>query len=271
MANDVLRRIKENEVIKVQKRKKYMRYMISITAMLLVSIVGFNIWNEKNPVNAETMGGAGNTGYSDEVSKIYYTIHYMGTSYELWNGKWISWNLLDTFRKNEENRQYNIKAIYTLGGKDNEFSYNEKSLAEYETEKNLLKKLEKLLEEGEYLKYGEVLYLTGTPEGVIWEKDMYDKMVFWYGQDMLNKYIQNGEFLKGQVENDLQALSKTQAEYEIALRAYTDTFSAKLKESLQAQGIDFTADVDGLIIHATEAEFEKFEMEYSENWKFGLK
>ena len=49
MANDVLRRIKENETIRAKKRKIYVKYVVSIAAMLVVSVVGFKVWDIVNP------------------------------------------------------------------------------------------------------------------------------------------------------------------------------------------------------------------------------
>ena len=55
MANDVLNRIRENEVIKKQKRKLYVKYVTSLTAIVIVVIVGVNVWSNINPSRTDDM------------------------------------------------------------------------------------------------------------------------------------------------------------------------------------------------------------------------
>ena len=47
--------------------------------------------------------------------------------------------------------------------------------------------------EGEWLKYGELLYTTGTPDGEKWSKSFYDERVSCYGEDFIAKYIVDGK------------------------------------------------------------------------------
>jgi len=305
MANDVLRRIKESEAIKIQKRKLYVRYVTSLTAMLVVAIVGVNVWNNVNPPVSDDIED--NPGISNDIvdneldgtpddmdnqepsndilvdkDVIWGAFDYsdnaeMGWGAVIeWNGKNISWRLGDVFEKYDENSLFAITALCI--NIDEEYIYNGKSLADYETamikEQEKIGKLENLRKFGDELKYGTALYLTGTPDGEKWAKELYDETVSWFGEDVLNEYIQNGEFLKEKLENDLKELFKeeSQLEYEIALNAYINSVNMNLKEVLEEQNIvsEFSADVDYLLFYATEEEFKKLEMDNQLDWLFEL-
>ena len=305
MANDVLQRIKVNNEIKAKKRKLYVKYVTSFAAMIVIAIVGINVWqNAKLTNNAEPPtvdnkvdGGLGATNESTnnpqmnmesnteienavipEDEEIIWadSNDNMEMAIVDWNGKKISISLYEAFNNNEGNRVYAIAA--NCNHVDKDYMYNGKNIAEYETEmlkkQKLIDKLGDLYKEGDYLKYGKDLYLIGTPEGEKWSKEVYDERVSMYGEDVLNTYIQNGEFLKDKLENDLQNLLKEelQSEYENALGQYIDYVNKNMKEELEEKNIasDFSSDVDYLVIYATESEFEKLQMENQSDWMFYL-
>lgn len=292
MANDVLRRIKENDVLKAKKRKLYTRYATSMAAMIVVAIAGFNVWHNLNPPISDDIE---NPPIADDTENnvldstdeqppnimldsevVWADKDNMEMAIIEWNGKRISSTLYDAFEKCEENRLFAIAASCTYV--DKEYIYNGKSLAEYEAEmlkeQELMGKLEGLLKEGDYLKYGKDLYLTGAPDGEKWSKELYDDRVSMYGDDVLDKYIQNGEFLRDKLESDLENLYKveTQLQYEMALREYVNSVNMRLKEKLEEKDIasDFSLDVDYLLIYVSESEFEQLEIENQSDWLFSL-
>lgn len=57
----------------------------------------------------------------------------------------------------------------------------------------------------EWLKYGELLYTTGTPDGEKWTKELYDNTVAYYGEDFIAKYIVDGELAFDLLNDDLLA------------------------------------------------------------------
>lgn len=304
MANDVLRRIKENEAIKNRKRKLYVRYATSLTAMVIVAIVGVNAWNNVNPPVSNDIEDKPGISNDIEDNGLDETPDDMDNQEPLndilvdkdviwaesdesdnadmlwavteWNGKNISWRLEDAFEKNDENSLFAITAVCM--NIDEEYVYNGKSLAEYESamikDHELMAKLEGLVKMGDYLKYGETLYLTGTPDGEKWAKELYDETVSWYGEAVLNEYIQNGKFLREKLENDLKNLYKeeSQLEYEIAISVYINSVNMKLKEVLEEKNIVsvFSPDVDYLLIYATEEEFKMIEIDNQLDWLFEL-
>lgn len=297
MANDVLRRIKENDAIKARKRKMYAGYVTSLAAMAVIAIVGFNVWHNVNPPISDDIENppiAGDQIADDTENNVLDSTDEqppnilvdsevvwadkdnMEAAIIEWNGKKISATLYDAFEKCEENRLFAIAANCTYV--DKEYIYNGKSIAEYEAEmlkeQELVTKLEGLLKEGDYLKYGKDLYLTGTPEGEKWSKELYDDRVCMYGDDVLDKYIQNGEFLRDKLESDLENLFKEEAQlqYEMALGEYVNSVNMKLKEKLEEKDIasDFSLEVDYLLIYVSEAEFEQLEIEKQSDWLFSL-
>ncbi len=80
-----------------------------------------------------------------------------------------------------------------------------------ESDAQLYDKLGQLLKDGDSLKYGEALYTTGTPDGEKWTKEFYEQRVEFYGEDLLSKYIVDGEFLRKNVESDMNGLLKKTA------------------------------------------------------------
>ena len=292
MANDVLRRIKENDAIKARKRKMYAGYVTSLAAMAVIAIVGFNVWHNVNPPISDDIENppiADDTennvlDSTDEqppnilvdIEVVWADKDNMEMAITEWNGKQISATLYDAFEKCEENRLFAIAANCTYV--DKEYIYNGKSIAEYEAEmlkeQELVTKLEGLLKEGDYLKYGKDLYLTGTPEGEKWSKELYDDRVSMYGDDVLDKYIQNGEFLRDKLERDIENLCKEEKflQYETALGQYVNDTNINLKEKLEEKGIacDYSLDVDYLLIYVSESEFELLEIDNQSDWLFSL-
>lgn len=95
-----------------------------------------------------------------------------------------------------------VSSVLTVSG---DFEYQGKKYNEYSKEysqnKLLLKKQNELLADGELLKYGDLLYTTGTPNGTKWPQKRYNEALEYYG-DLLNTYIVDGEFLREKLQND---------------------------------------------------------------------
>ncbi len=94
-----------------------------------------------------------------------------------------------------------------------DFVYNNKTLGEfsmeYSKESALIKRMSYLTEYGDSLKYGEALYETGAPNGEKWAKNLYFSIIERIGEDLISKYIVDGEFLKEDLERDLDDLENS--------------------------------------------------------------
>lgn len=132
-----------------------------------------------------------------------------------WEGFYVGNDLYKDLINAENEKSFIVQAMpVDYIAKD--FVYKGKSYdaykQEYKESQTLVEKLECLLEEGEALKYGELLCTTGTPSGEIWSQERYNyKTQSYYGKNMLDTYIVNGEFLKDKVKSDL-ALAEIEAQ-----------------------------------------------------------
>lgn len=130
------------------------------------------------------------------------------TTNEKWNGLSVSRELYEAL-SNAKDTDYLDIIVSISFSIPNDYVYNGKKYNEYLNElnedKEFLLKAEYLLSEGDLLKYGELIYIDGTPDGTRWTKTKYDKIVAYYGESMLNTYVVNGEFLKNKLLSDIES------------------------------------------------------------------
>ena len=122
----------------------------------------------------------------------------------LWEGWRVdSYSLYQELEKADPDQYFALHISKTFW---DDFVYNGKTVAQIRQEKedkyNLFEKLAQLLKDGDVLKYGELVYTVGTPDGEKWAKELYDERIEYYGEELLSKYIVDGEFNKAQVEED---------------------------------------------------------------------
>lgn len=191
-----------------------------------------------------------------------------------WSNKIITVSLYTAFY---DERYVGKEGVFAIGlifrDYDGQFAYEGKTLSEYCLEKNeerkIIDKLTDLLKDGEFLKYGEKLYTTGTPDGVIWPKELYENVVAQYTEVFLDKYIADGIFLKDKVAEDLLILAEKPAESQFndAVAAYLLEKTQYVQNVLQKNGIscDTLWMSDGsvaalggvaLVLYATQEQFQ---------------
>lgn len=194
-----------------------------------------------------------------------------------WSNKIITVSLYTAFY---DERYVGKEGVFAIGlifrDYDGQFAYEGKTLSEYCLEKNeerkIIDKLTDLLKDGEFLKYGEKLYTTGTPDGVIWPKELYENVVAQYTEVFLDKYIADGIFLKDKVAEDLLILAEKPAESQFndAVAAYLLEKTQYVQNVLQKNGIscDTLWMSDGsvaalggvaLVLYATQEQFQNIE------------
>lgn len=122
----------------------------------------------------------------------------------LWEGWRVdSYSLYQELEKADPDQYFALHISKTFW---DGFVYNGKTVAQIRQEKedkyNLFEKLAQLLKDGDVLKYGELVYTVGTPDGEKWAKELYDERIEYFGEELLSKYIVDGEFNKAQVEED---------------------------------------------------------------------
>lgn len=181
-----------------------------------------------------------------------------------WHGKNISSNLYEALTDPDSGT---IPVMITLNDTGaGEFVYKGRKLKEYSYDLfgEDVSKLQQLLEQGDIIKYGEAVYTTGTPDEIKWTKAMYDYRIEFFGDELLSKYIINGEFLKEQLQRDLKELK---AYYQAALDEGADAFyQAKIEETikvLKEKGIrsERIGDTRNIVMYVTAAEFDSLDIE----------
>ena len=183
-----------------------------------------------------------------------------------WNGKPVSYELYTVL--NNTTDESTVIAVYPQFKSSENYKCNGKTIAEYSEDvssnKLLDEKLHQILKDGDELKYGELLYTTGTPDGEKWAKELYEQRVGFYGEKFLAKYIVNGEFLIDKVEEDIKDFSNAPhnalAE---ALKAYKKAMIKDTIEQLKQQniGYEYREASDELIINVTSEEFKSLSLE----------
>lgn len=185
-----------------------------------------------------------------------------------WGNKAVLRGLADALEEAPADRVFDILAHPYI---DYGFVFEGRTLAEYYSdmceERNLPEILAQLLKEGDALKYGTALYESGTPEGEKWAQSLYEERIEFYGTGILDKYIADGEFLRGQVESDLEAAGTAKEK----TRMYKTAFAAYYRHLIESLQISVPADVketDGILLHMTAGEFRDFTADHIEGWSF---
>ncbi len=177
-------------------------------------------------------------------------------------GKTVRAPLYDALSDNSCSADKFAIGVVFMRSNDADFVYNGKTLAqydaEYEAELALREKLEKLIKDGDALKYGEDLYKTGTPDGVKWAQSYYESTIRYYGKDLLAEYIVDGVFLREKVEralDDLKTEGKASALLDEACDAYELEKAVLMYKSLSQNNVPCEMVGKTLFFYATAEQF----------------
>ena len=270
MVNSLLER--RERYAAAQKKKK--RVLVStIASFCVVAVVGVAVWKmpsatEQPPVAPDgTIPPQNSTTQTTPTTKPTYNILWADSESDdndgffLHEGREYCYCLYDVL----EDPPVDKIAIRVEGGVSAYFVYKGKTIEEYREayvqERRLFRLLTQLVIEGEDLKYGEALYTTGGPDGVKWAKELYEKRVAMYGEELLSKYIVDGEFLKAEVEAEverrLNGYHPARDAYDEAVDAAKRHAIAQLKTVLDSLGLDYEEQINAgeLVFFATVDEF----------------
>ena len=181
----------------------------------------------------------------------------------LGNGLSVSPELYEVMEKAQDTDVLAV-IVYSQIIAPNDFYYNGKVFSEYNSTYielgKVLKKLNELLVDGEYLKYGEALYKEGAPDGTKWTREVYEKTVAYYG-DLIDKYIKNGELLENELLGEIKAVENARAELDKTFDEIASAYGAIFAEENLPffEKISEKAEVkDGKIhLEITKAELQK--------------
>lgn len=263
----------KNALPKLRKQRlyKYLAMVASFCIILSSVLVISRFWKNNPhdlPVDVdEIIWYKGNGSISDSDATV-----------SEWNGLYVTSELKEALNKAEGSRYLALIVRKLDDSLMKDYVYNGKKYSEYEAERDALyltsAKLKAILREGDLLKYGELLYTDGIPEGEIWTKSYYDERVSAYGEEFLNKYIVNGEFLKDSVENDLaQNELDTEAIYDVmeqAMLAYTAKNAEEMLGSFTEKGYFARCKSGNLFLFITKDELANLNVENKEMYEFSL-
>lgn len=144
-----------------------------------------------------------------------------------WKLEYKLWNVLQAADDGD------LIAVLVSRVYSDDFAYNGKTAADIKSRRDGLRSLQiKLLDfekEGEWLKYGELLYTTGTPDGEKWAKSLYDERVEYYGESFLSKYIIDGEVatdkMKEAYDDASSELERLSSELTALYKAYRTSYA----------------------------------------------
>lgn len=308
MVNSLLKRREEFLLEQKKKRRNAAKITAAGGCCALAAVIGVGIRNSGMLLEKETIIPDNSSAISDDSSSVsgepatenptpqapdYSSVIWAeggfdGDSVDIiesaaseLNGKRICSSLSEAFDKYGDDSVFAI-AAYSYGY-DAGFVYNGKTLAQYEAEERAAwDKYElhyQLLKFGDYLKYREALYLTGTPDGERWAKEYYDEIVSMFGQELISEYIVDGEFLEDKLTEDI---SKLENEFKAVQEIYEQGRSACQKyifetaaQQINAQGIycetKYSSDYPYLlVIFVTKDEFETLSFVNMNKWGFAL-
>lgn len=309
MVNSLLKRREHFLIEQKQKRRKTaVKIAVSGCYCALAAVIGAGIWHSVISSNKDTIISENPSVTSDNSSAassepakenltapqapdyssviwaengsddIFNTLE-IETS-EL-NGKRIYPSLSEAFNKYGDDSVFAI-AAYCYGYDDN-FVYNGKTLAWYKTERNAawdrFERRYQLMKFGDSLKYGEMVYREGTPDGERWSEEFYNDIVSTIGEELISEYIVDEEFLKDKLFEDI---SKSKSEFSNIDDTYNQGRTACWKyifetaaEQIPAQGIycETKYSLDSpylLVIFASKDEFETLVFDNMDKWCFVL-
>lgn len=160
-----------------------------------------------------------------------------------WNGWSMDYSLYEVLNRADKTDFIAIVVRKNNSTELDSFEYKGTTLAKLRAEcdeLNLLSgKLIDFHKEGEWLKYGELLYTTGTPDGEKWAKSLYDERVAFYGEDFIAKYIVNGE-----VQTDL-----LNEDYTVCQNRFTE-ISKETDELIKAYNTSYVDEVEDIFVSA---------------------
>ena len=191
--------------------------------------------------------------------------------YVKYNGKTVSAELYRLLSENTDpDAELTVSPEFAT---DYDYEYKGKTIREYRDEwdynSGLYEKYGQLFKQGDQLKYGETLYITGIPGGERWAEEYYYERIRFYGEEFLARYIVDGEFLREKAEADYAAVLDEKPEHKAylafheAIDAYERNMIQNVMDQLGDQDIrcEYREDFNDLVLYLTAEKFEVLSLE----------
>ena len=283
MADDALDRISQYEKEKQNKRKRITKIAVPAVSCCLVIVAFMGMWQNSTLKYR--------TKYQDE--QIYTPEEILSDKEDMkgsesslmdfcifwWKNKITMYGDLYWAINDNPGGSFTVSAEYRPRvEKVTGFTYEGKTLyqlaVEADNERMMLEKMAELLKYGDELKYGTALYGTGTPDGIKWDRALYEEKVAYF-ENLLDKYIIDGRFLADKLMKDIDEYNETSAAqtYKLAYNVYLETVLPKSEKILSEYNIKCERtpySKDSLNMVVTAEELENLPLEHIEFWVFSL-
>lgn len=195
-----------------------------------------------------------------------------------WNGWNMDWQLEAALNRQVGDAYCAIRVSKDNQTDVNQFQYNGKTVAQIQTEIHDLLKLASDLEQfhkdGEYLKYGELLYTTGTPDGEKWTKELYENMIAKYDEEFISKYLINEEVQHEKLTEDTSScrnrVDQLSIELNDAFSEYHKSYGKSIKKEFDKKGVCSDIKNGFLIIFVKKEELAKLKIKNQEDYTLYL-
>ena len=199
------------------------------------------------------------------------------SSTTIWNGMTVSADLQKTLNTIENDRYMALVIRFSdKAGYLKSFVYDgrnyDKCQKELDSLLDLYSRYVTLYRFGEELKYGELLYTEGLPDGTKWTKELYDETVESCTEEVISKFIVDGVFLSEDLEN---ALEKNQIEIwekkktiDDLIEAYHQSASLMIAEAFSQYAVILKN--SSVYLFITPAELKMLQVDNIEDYSFRL-
>ena len=161
-----------------------------------------------------------------------------------WNGWSMNYSLYEVLNRADKTDFIAIVVSKNNSAELDSFEYKGTTLIQLRAERDDLNlfsnKLIDFHKEGEWLKYVELLYTTGTPDGEKWAKSLYDERVTFYGEAFIEKYIVNGEVQTDLLNEDYatcqERFSEIAEEINALIKAYRESYVDEVEDIFVSAG-----------------------------------
>lgn len=239
-----------------KKNHRWISWLAAAAGLVLVIGVGFNVpairdlFNGNHPSvidpdDPDNPDGEGDIWLPAKLDEIIWKKDNHGTDIDeqdgfiQWNGWEMDFDLYDVLQRTGESGYIAVLVSKQDGVDLDSFEYKGTTYKEIRSRDDELRALQEKFwsfpKEGEWLKYGEQLYTTGTPDGEKWAKEFYDERVDYYGEDFLAEYIVDGEVQNGKIDASLQDIEAELAELSESLHELLSVYHESYGESVREQ------------------------------------
>ena len=133
-------------------------------------------------------------------------------------------------------------------------------------------KYNSLDDEADLLKYGELLYTEGLPDGRKWTKEEYDERVSYYGEEFLSEYIFDGVYDSSKLWLDCREIASRidtkEKLFTDLIQSFQEDCATEIAEAFEQYAV--TVKNNRVFLFITLSDFKTIDIENKEGYMFDL-